>query len=152
MRSAPVASLTSAQRSLIPARVSSEPISAGSSALLVVLNSSISSVREGSGSVPPWMRPDQRDGLAQVADIVVRKPEQVGIDLARHHVAQHRRLDVLEGQRPGEDGEGKAAVGVGRAAEILGQRLDLAVARGGQRQEFEQLREGLQSPSSSPSS
>jgi len=53
MRSAPVANFTSAQRSLIDARVSSEPIRRGSSDLLVMLNSSTRSDSDGSGSVPP---------------------------------------------------------------------------------------------------
>ena len=46
-------------------------MSAGSSDLLVVLNSSISSVSDGRSSCCAVMRPDQRDGFAEIADIVV---------------------------------------------------------------------------------
>ena len=53
MRSAPVASFTSAQRSLIPARVRSDAISAGNSLLDVVLNNSMRSVSEGRSSSAP---------------------------------------------------------------------------------------------------
>ena len=77
MRSAPVASFTSAQRSLICARVSSEAMRSGSSVLLVVLKSSISVDERRQLLLRSVMRPDQRDGLAEIADIVVAQAEEV---------------------------------------------------------------------------
>ena len=96
MRSAPVASFTSAQRSLICARVRSEAMRSGSSVLLVVLNSSMSVDERRQLFLRAMMRPDQRDGLAEVADIVVAQAEEVRIDLADDDVAEDRRLHVLE--------------------------------------------------------
>ena len=98
------------------------------------------------------VRPDQRDGFAEIADIVVAHAEQDRVDFAGDDVAEDRGLHVLEGQRAGEDGEGVAAIGVGRGGEILRQRLDLAVARWREGEEFEELGELLHSLSSGPSS
>jgi hypothetical protein len=98
------------------------------------------------------MRPDQRDGLAEIADIVVAQREQMRIDLGHHYIAQHRRLNVLEAQGAGEDGERIAAIRVRGRGEVLRHCLELAVARRGEREDLEQLRELLHSPSSSLSS
>src|SRR5687767_9484396 len=98
------------------------------------------------------MGPDERDGFAEVADIVVAHAKEDGIDLAGDDVAEDRGLHVLEGQRAREDSEGVAAVGVGRRREVMRERLDLAVARGRKGEELEELREVLHSASSGPSS
>ena len=81
MRSAPVASFTSAQRSLIAARVSSEAISAGSFGLGGGVEQLDQVGERRQVFLRAVMRPDQRDGLAEIADIVVAEREQMRIDL-----------------------------------------------------------------------
>ena len=73
--------------------------------------------------------PDQGNGLGRVADIVARQVEQHGIDAYREHVGQDAAKRQPEEQPVGECGQRIAAVGIGHGSEIIGQQLELVVAR-----------------------
>ena len=125
MRSEPVMSFSSAQRP-VSSSASSQPAScAGRSALPSVAR--VRPLRTSDGAVAPaWSglrRPQQRDRLGQVADVVVGHREQSGIDALGHQRADQGRLGVLERQRPGERRERIAALGV---AVWCGRRLSIS--------------------------
>ena len=74
-------------------------------------------------------RPDQRDGLGGVADIVARQAEQHRIDASLDHLAQDAAERQAEEQAVGERGERPAAVWVWRRGEIIGEQAKLVVTR-----------------------
>ena len=75
-------------------------------------------------------RPHQRDGLRQIADVVVGQREQHRIGALGDQRADHARLGMLERQRAGERRERIAAIGIGHGAEIIRDQPQLAVAAG----------------------
>ncbi len=103
------------------------------------------------GSLVPLVRPQQRDGLGRVADVVARQLIEHGIDLVGHQLAERAAQRQAREEAIGQRGERKAAVGIGRGAEILDEQPELAVARRRRRQAVEQVGELLHnySPSSS---
>jgi hypothetical protein len=48
--------------------------------------------------------PDQRDGLGEIADIVVGILEEDGVHAFQHEIAQHGRLDAFQIEPAGECG------------------------------------------------
>ncbi len=94
--------------------------------------------------------PDQRDGLGEIADIVVGIAEQHVVHALQNEFAQHRGLDIAHIERAGDGGKTITAIGVRRIAEIIGQQLQLAIAARRQHQAVEKIGKGFhQSPSSS---
>ena len=73
-------------------------------------------------------RPHQRDGFGEVADVVVGQFEQHRIGALGDQRADHAGLGVLERQRAGERRERKAALRIGRRAQIVGDQPQLVVA------------------------
>ena len=88
-------------------------------------------------------RPDQRDRLGQVADIIVGIAEQHLVHALHGERAQHGRLDAGDGEVAGDDGERIAAVGIGLATEIIDEQPQLAVAGRRQDKAVEEGRESL---------
>jgi hypothetical protein len=72
--------------------------------------------------------PHQRDGLREVADIIVGQFEQHRIGTFGDQVADEARLGMRETQRAGERGQRPAALGVGSRAEVVGHQPQLVVA------------------------
>ncbi len=87
--------------------------------------------------------PDQRDGFGEVTDIVVGIAKQHRVHALEHQFAQQRRLDALQVQRAGDGGKAIAPVRIRRIAEVIGQQLQLAVARRGEDEAVEKGGEGL---------
>ncbi len=87
------------------------------------------------------LRPDQRHGFGEVADIFVAPTEQFGIDATEHQVAHRGRLQGRQVERRGDGRQRPAAVGIGLAIEIVDQQPDLAVARRREIQTFEEFGE-----------
>ena len=94
-------------------------------------------------------RPDQRDGLGGVADIIARQVEQHGIDPRPEQLGQDAPHRQPEEQAVGERGEREAAVGIGRLGKIIGHQAELVVARRRVSESIEQRGEGLHWSSSS---
>ena len=74
-------------------------------------------------------RPEQRDRLRRVADIIAAHPEQDRIDRLLDQAADRRRLHMRDVERAGQRRERNAAVGVRRFLEIVADQLELGVAR-----------------------
>ena len=74
-------------------------------------------------------RPHQRDGLGEIADIIVGQFEQHRIGALGDQAADQAGLGVRKAQRAGQRGERPAALGIGRRAEIIGDQPQLVVAR-----------------------
>src|SRR5512144_1070663 len=74
-------------------------------------------------------RPDERNGLGGVADIVARQPEQHGIDASLDHLAQDAAERQAEEQPVGERRERPASVWVWRGSKIVGEQAKLVVTR-----------------------
>ena len=72
--------------------------------------------------------PDQRQGLGEVADIVVGEVEQLRPDLVLAEAAQQRGLGGGEVEPAGQGGQRPAAVGIGRLAQIGLDQPELGVA------------------------
>ena len=102
----------------------------------------LSQLRLPVGAVVGIARPDQGDGLRQVADIIVGPAEQHGIDPRLHRLADHRGLGGGEAQVSRERRQGPAPVGVRRGAQIVPQQDQFRVARSRQRQAIQQFGEG----------
>jgi hypothetical protein len=94
-------------------------------------------------------RPDQRDGLGEVADEVVAEREELRIGALGGERAQERGLHMGDFEIAGDRGERPAAVGIGRGGEMVADQPQLAVARGRQHQPVEQGREGAHHSASS---
>ena len=86
-------------------------------------------------------RPDQRDGLGEVADEVVGEREELGVDAGGGDVAQQRRLHRGDVEAAGQRGERPAAVGVGAGAQVVGDQPELGVARRREGEAFEEVGE-----------
>ncbi|MNE07609.1 hypothetical protein D3C80_1002340 [compost metagenome] len=87
--------------------------------------------------------PDQRNGFGQIADIVVGITEQHLVHALQHQIAQQGRLDTFQVQRAGNRRQSVTPVWIGRIAEIIGEKLQLAVARGGEDKAVEKGGEGF---------
>ncbi len=114
--SAPVTSLSSAQRPVSSSRSSQRASCAGSSDLPREERAVITVDRVNSSLLRRMRvacRPHQRDGLGQVADIVVGQLEQHRIGALGDQRADHARLGVLERERAGERRQCPAAFGIG---------------------------------------
>ena len=99
--------------------------------------------RRREGSIARVLRrPDQRDRLGEVADIVVGVGEQHLVDAFGDQRAQHRRLDAGDVEVAGERRQRIAAVGVRRGAEIVGHQPQLGVPLGRQHEPVEEGGEG----------
>ena len=72
--------------------------------------------------------PDQRQGLGEVADIVVGEMEQLRADLVLAEAAQQRGLGGGEVEPAGQRRQRPAAVGIGRLAQIGLDQPQLGVA------------------------
>ncbi len=97
---------------------------------------------------------DQRDGLGQIADdriAFLEQPERQAC-LRGGPFAQFRRRDAPPRPAPRKQRDGPEPVRFRRGAEILGQRGDLGVGRGGAVQRGEKAGEALHSASSPASS
>ena len=84
--------------------------------------------REGGVQRFPRPRPDQRRGLGQIADVVVREREQDRIDPLLHEAPDQRRLGLAEGETAGHGGQRPAALGIGRAGKKILEQAQLGVA------------------------
>ena len=73
-------------------------------------------------------RPEQPHGLRQVADVVVRHPEQHRVDPLGDEPADDVRLGLLEHERVRHGGERPAALGVRRVGEVVREEPQLRVA------------------------
>jgi hypothetical protein len=102
------------------------------------------------GGVDGGGGPHQRNRLREVADIVVGPAEQFGIGAGGGEVADQGGLGGGEAKLAGDGGEAEATVGVGRGRKIVAQQRDLAVARGGEDEAFEQVGEQDHASASSP--
>ncbi len=102
----------------------------------------------GRGLVP-CRRPEQGDGLGEVADEIVGQREQLGIGAGGGQLAQHGGFGTRKVERAGDGGERVAALGIGAVDEIIGEECDLGVAAGGVEQAFQQVGEGFHSCSAS---
>ena len=76
------------------------------------------------------LRPDQRDGLGEIADIVVGETEEHGIGAGGRQLAEEPGLGMAEDEIAGEGGECIAAVGIGRGGEIIRDQPQLGIALG----------------------
>ena len=72
-------------------------------------------------------RPDMRDRFRHFAHIVVGQRQQDRIDALGHEVAHERALEQLEGERARDDAHREAAIGIGRAAQIIRQNCGFVV-------------------------
>jgi hypothetical protein len=73
------------------------------------------------------LRPDQRDRLGEIADIVVGETEEHGIGARRRQLAEEPGLGMAEDEIAGQRRERIAAIGVGRGGEIVGNQPQLAL-------------------------
>ncbi len=94
-------------------------------------------------------RPDQRDGLGRVADIIARQVEQHRIDARSKQIGQDAPHREPEEQSVGERCERIAPIRIGRRGEIAGKQAKLVIARRRISQPVEKLRERLHWSSSS---
>ncbi len=92
--------------------------------------------------------PHQRDGFGEIADKIVGQPKQDGVGALLDQGAQQTRLDLVQHQIAAQGGQRIAAVGIGRAVEIIDQQRQLSIARRLVEQVFEQFRKILHSASS----
>ena len=92
------------------------------------------------GLVDP-LRPEQGHRLGHVADIIPAHSEEDGIDPFLDDRPDRRRLDPGQVELAGQGRQRIAAVGIGRAAEIVADQLQLAVARAGVDEAVEELGE-----------
>ena len=124
MRKPPVTSLSSAQRPVSSSASSQRASCAGSSALPSVesgcrrhrrASARRAFCRGRDARRGCRRRPHQRDGLGEVADIVVGKLEQHRVGALGDQRADHARLGVLKRQRAGERRQRLAAFRVRRA-------------------------------------
>jgi hypothetical protein len=94
-------------------------------------------------------RPDQRDGLGQVADEIVGIGKQHFVDALGNQRADHRRLDRHDVEIAGDRRDGIAAVRVRCRGDVIDEQLQLGVARRRQDEAVEEFGEGFHSDSSS---
>ena len=136
MRKPPVTSLISAQRPVSSSASSQRASCCGNCALPSVDSVSMTVVRllpKGSSGreaaalvsaaparcAPPprcgggMSRPHQRDGLGQIADIIVGQLEQHRVGAFGDQAADQAGFGMREGQRAGQRGERPAALGIG---------------------------------------
>ena len=85
--------------------------------------------------------PEQGHSLGHVADIVAAHVEQDGIDPLLGDRPDRRRLHRRQVQLPGQRRQRIAAVGIGRALQIIADQLQLGGARAGVDERVEQLGE-----------
>ncbi len=97
------------------------------------------------GPDPP--RPNQGHGLGQVAHIVIGPGEQHRVHPRLHRPPDKGRLGRVETQRPGQGGQGPAAIGIGRRAQIVAHQHQLGVAGSGEGQPVQKLGESAHAPS-----
>ena len=71
-------------------------------------------------------RPEMRNSLGKLADIIIAHGEEVWIDALADQVQHHGALEVWNGQRARYDGDGIAAIGVRRRREIIHEQLGFA--------------------------
>ena len=103
-----------------------------------------------------WL-PHQRDGLGEIADIIVRELEQDGIRALGDERPDHSGFRVPESERAGECCQGVSALWIGRGAQVLRHQPQLIVAAGFIGKPIQQLGETLhddlsRSPSAAASS
>ena len=88
-------------------------------------------------------RPHERDGLGQIADIVVGQLEQHRIRALRDQRADHSRFGMREGEHTGKRRQRPSTLGIGRAAKIVRHQPQLVVAAGFICKAIEQLGEAV---------
>ena len=74
-------------------------------------------------------RPEERDGLGAVADIVAAHAQQHGVDALLGQRTDRGRLHIRDVERAGERGEREAAVGIGRFLEVIADQPELGQPR-----------------------
>ena len=151
MRSAPVRSFSKAQRPVESSESSQRLRIAGVCILVARCRVSTTSPRAGGGSASGLRLPDQRQGLGEVADIVVGEAEQLLADLLLAKAAQQSGFGRREIEPAGQGRQRPAAVGIGRLAQIGLDQPKLGVARGLEGERVEEAGEGLHQASSSSS-
>ena len=139
-RRPPVTSFRSAKRPEASRRSSRRSTTCGASRREVARRVSTTSPSDGVVG-RAGRRPDQRDGLGEVADEVVGEREELGVDAGGGDVAQQRRLDRGDVEAAGQRGERPAAVGVGRGPQVVGDQPELGVARRREGEAFEEIGE-----------
>ncbi len=92
--------------------------------------------------------PDERHGLGEIADEIVRPGEERLVDPRQHEVADRRRLDRCKRDLAGQRGQGPAALGIGCGGEIVLHQAQLAEARRREEKRVEEAGETLHYSSS----
>ena len=92
-------------------------------------------------------RPHQRDGLGEVADIIVRKFEQYRIGALRNQRADETGFGMWEAECAGERCQRPAALGIACRAKIVDHQPQLIVAARLVSEAVEQLGEAVHEPS-----
>ena len=147
IRSAPVASLSKAKRPLASRWSSIAASAPGASARPSVgqpldhAGRGAACRRRGPAGWSIRLRPEQGHRLGHVADIVPAHVEQDRIDPLLGDRADRRRLDRGQVELAGQRRQRIAAVGIGRALQIIADQLQLGVARARVDERVEQLGE-----------
>ena len=140
---APPSSFSSAQRPR-GSRRSRKSAMTGASALRPALrNRRDDLVERRSGRPHGRLRPQQRDGLGRIADVVARQLVEHRVDPVAISSPSARRKGRRGKEPVGQRRQRVAAVGIGGGAEIFDQQRELAVARGRGRQPVENVGEAL---------
>ena len=98
------------------------------------------------------LRPEQRDRLGEVPDVVVGHRKKHGIDPLGDECANQSGLGVLKGKRACQSRECISALGIGRRAKIVRHQPQLVVARRFEREAIEKLGETVHTSAASASS
>src|SRR6516225_6542557 len=156
MRNPPVTSLIKAQRPVSSSASSQRASCCGSCALPSVASVSTTRVSVRLSSSSPAKRgggrrsinrPHQRDGLGEVADIIVRKFEQYRIGALRNQRADETCFGMWEAECAGERRQRPAALGIACRAKIVDHQPQLIVAARLVSEAVEQLGEAVHEPS-----
>jgi hypothetical protein len=121
------------------------------SSLPAAAMASTASARRGGAPAgdPTGLGPQQCDGLGGVADIVARQPVEHRVDVGLEQLGEDAAQRQAHEQAVGQGGQRIAAVGIGRVAEVVGKRVELAVARRRVDEAVDEPGEGLHHSSSS---
>ena len=143
MRRPPVTSFSSAQRP-VESRASSQPSTRRRPLRLCGLHQGLDDFVEVGRAVGAGaLRPDQRDGFGEVADIVVGQVEQDGVDAVGDELADGGGFDGGDVEVARDRRDGPAARRIGGVAQIVADQLELRVARRREHQPFKKRGEGL---------
>ena len=152
IRIAPVTSFSSAQRPVSSSSSSQRESCFGNSVLPSVRSVVTTSVSGRRRRVvvagQSRLRPHQRHRLREVADVIIRQPEQHRIGAIGDEVADQSRLGVLERQRAGQRRQRIAAIGIVGLAKIGRDQPQLVVAAGLIGEAIEQFGEAVHASAS----